>query len=107
MEEIISKALNINSIKSEYNIKEVFSFLGRKELLNLIIYNKQFQKFFEINIEDYKKISGKYKVGKKDGRGKEYILNTKILKFEGEYINGKRNGKGKEYTDNGKLIFEG
>ena len=26
---------------------------------------------------------------------------------EGEYINGKRNGKGKEYDYNGKLIFEG
>ena len=27
--------------------------------------------------------------------------------FEGEYLNGKRNGKGKEYNDEGKLIFEG
>ena len=29
------------------------------------------------------------------------------MKFEGEYLNGKRNGKGKEYYDNGKLLFEG
>ena len=27
--------------------------------------------------------------------------------FEGEYLNGKRNGKGKEYNKEGKLIFEG
>ena len=27
--------------------------------------------------------------------------------FEGEYLNNLRNGKGKEYDYNGKLIFEG
>ena len=27
--------------------------------------------------------------------------------FEGGYLNGKRNGKGKEYYFNGKLMFEG
>ena len=27
--------------------------------------------------------------------------------FEGEDLNGERNGKGKEYDYNGKLIFEG
>ena len=31
----------------------------------------------------------------------------KNIKFEGEYLNGKRNGKGKEYGWNGKLLFEG
>ena len=35
-----------------------------------------------------------------------FILKTR-LKFEGEYLNGERNGKGKEYDTNGKLIFEG
>ena len=30
-----------------------------------------------------------------------------MLRFEGEYLFGKRNGKGKEYGYNGKLIFEG
>ena len=29
------------------------------------------------------------------------------LQYECEYLNGKRNGKGKEYDYNGKLIFEG
>ena len=27
--------------------------------------------------------------------------------FEGEYLNGERNGKGKEYYLNGRVIFEG
>jgi len=29
----------------------------------------------------------------KNGKGKEYIINTYIIIFEGEYLNGKRNGK--------------
>ena len=33
---------------------------------------------------------------KKNGKGKEYNRNGKLI-FEGEYLNGKSNGKGKEY----------
>ena len=73
----------------------------------MIIYNKQIQKNFGVDIEVYKKISVKYKIGEKNGKGKEYDINTNKLIFEGEYLNGKRNGKGKEYYDNGKLKFEG
>ena len=98
---------NINSIKSSSVLKKVFSFLDEKQKLNMIIYNKQLQKKLDVDIEEYKKISGKYKVGEKNGKGKEYILNTDKLIFEGEYLNGKKNGKGKEYNYNGKLIFEG
>ena len=29
------------------------------------------------------------------------------LLFEGEYLNGEKNGKGKEYFGDGKLIYEG
>jgi len=118
MDKIISKIWEIKSdlkfvksIKSDYNLKEIFLFLGRKRLFNLIIYNKHLQKALKINIEDYKKISGYYKIGEKDGRGKVYILDTNILVFGGEYLNGKRNGKGKEYDEdeyaNYKLKFEG
>ena len=38
------------------------------------------------------------------------ICNEKIkyiIKYEGEYLNGKRNGKGKEFDINGKLIYDG
>ena len=48
---------------------------------------------------------GEYLNGKRNGKGKEYYMNSK-LKFEGEYLNGQKQ-KGKEYYDNGKLKFEG
>jgi len=71
-------------------------------------------------------MSGKYKIGGKNGKGKEYLLysnkllfeeaylngkekekeNYKLL-FEGQYLNGKKNGKGKEYNYHGELKFEG
>ena len=114
MDEIISKSENINSylnsgksIKSEYIFKEIFSFLDKKALFNIITYNKKWQNILKINIEDYKKLSGKYKIGKKDGKGKVYKLNTNILLFEGEYLNGKKNGNGKDYYYKSKLKFEG
>ena len=89
MDEIKSKDIKSdinfgNSIKSEYNLNEIFSFLEKTNTLNIIIYNKQLQNRLKINLEYYKKISGKYKVGKKDGLGKIFILNTDKLIFEGE-----------------------
>ena len=92
---------------SFFFMKKLFSLISEEQKLELIRYNKEFQKIFLVDIEDYKKISGKYKKGERNGKGKEYIINTKNLKFEGEYLNGKRNGEGKEYHDNGKLEFEG
>ena len=56
---------HINLIKSYHNLKEIFSFLEQRIKLDIIIYNKQFQKMLGVNIEDYKKASGKYKVGEK------------------------------------------
>ena len=94
-------------IKYFYNFELIFSFLDQRKKLDIIIYNKQIQKMLGINIENYKEISNKYKIGKKNGKGSEYILNTNNLIFEGEYINGKKNGKGKEYYANGNLEFEG
>ena len=106
MVEFKSKAINIEDIKSSYIKKEIFSLLNQKKIIRMIIYNKKLQKLFEVDIEDYQNISGKYIEGEKNGKGKEYDLETNELIFEGEYINGKRNGKVKEYDD-GKLIFEG
>jgi len=94
-------------IKSLYNFEKIFSFLDQRQKLNIIIYNKGMQKLLGINIEDYKKISQKYKLGKRNGKGREYVKNSNTLIFEGEYLNGKRNGKGQEYYNNGKLKFEG
>ena len=93
-------------VKSQFIKKEIFSFLKEKQKLNILLYNKQLQKFFGFDIEKYKIISKRYKIGEKNGFGKLYELNTNILIFEGEYLNNKINGKGKEYI-HGKLIFEG
>ena len=104
-EEIYSK-INIKDIKSKYIIKEAFSFLDEKKKLNMILYNKELKKELKVNIEYYKYISGKYKIGKKNGEGKEYNFDDELI-FEGEYLNGKRNGKGKEFNEYGEIKFEG
>ena len=47
-----------------------------------------------------------YLNGERNGKGKKYDDDGKLI-FEGEYLNGKIwNGKRKEYNYNGKLIFE-
>ena len=99
--------INLGDIKSSFIIKEIVSFLHEKQLLNIIIYNKGLQKNYLVDLECYKKQSEKYKIGEKNGKGKEYTLKTNKLIFEGEYLNGLKNGKGKEFYENGKLKFEG
>ena len=49
---------------------------------------------------------GEYINGKKEGKGKEYDIDTG-LEYEGNFINGKREGFGKEFGQNEKLIYEG
>ena len=44
----------------------------------MIINNKQYQNDFKIDIHNYKKLSGKYIIGERNGIGKEYISNTKF-----------------------------
>ena len=107
MAELFKDIKYIEDIKSAYIQKSIFSFLNERQALNIIIYNKQLQKIVGVDINEYKKVSGRYKIGEKNGKGKEYILSTDRMIFEGEYINGKRNGKGKEYDYYGKLRFEG
>ena len=96
----------IGNIKSEYILENIISYINQREKLNLIIYNKELQKKIGVNIEDYKKPSRKYRIVEKNGKGKEYELNTDKLIFEGEYLNGKRNGKGKEYYYDDKLLLK-
>ena len=73
----------------------------------MIIYNKTLQKLWKININDYKRVSGKFIKFENDGKITEYIVDTNIVIFKGEYLNKKRNGKGIEYFQNGKIKFEG
>ena len=105
--ENIQYKINNRHIKSSYILKTILSFLNEKQKLNMIIYNKELQKIYLVGIEEYKNISLKYRIGERNGKGKEYNISINIMIFEGEYLNGKRNGKGKEYYDNGKLKFEG
>ena len=104
---ISKKAINLSSIKAILNLKQLFSFLDTKKKLYMIINSKYYQKKLGINLETYKKQSGKYKIGSKNGFGKEFSLETNKLIFEGEYINNRRNGKGKEYYKEGHLKLVG
>ena len=45
-------------------------------------------------MKDFKKERGKYKIGEKNGKGKEFNLETNRLIFEGEYLNNEKIGKG-------------
>ena len=99
-------------VNSFYFIKEIFSFLTDNKKLEMIAYNKKYRNKLGITLDHYKKLSGKYVKGKRNGKGEEYTLdnnNNKI--FEGNYLNGKKNGKGKEYNNYkgwySYLIFEG
>ena len=49
--------VNIRHIQSLYILKTIFSFLNESLKLNLIIYNKELQKKFLVDIGNYKKIS--------------------------------------------------
>ena len=97
MDEIgnIKNTVNIRDIKSPFIIKNIFSFLSEKQKLNILIYNKKIKKKLGININNYIKQSGKIYIGKRNGFGEEYLLNTNVLIFEGKYLNGKKKWKRK------------
>ena len=93
--EYIESKVKLRDIKSSFIIKIIFSFLSEKKILDMIMYNKKLQNMLSLDIEDYKELSGKYKIGEKNGKGKEYKINTNYLLFEGEYLNGKKKWKRK------------
>ena len=103
---IIQKKM-LEEIKSYFFIKKVMSLLPSKIFLDLVKYNNNLKNQLNINIVNYKILSGKYKKGDKEGIVKEYNAYNDILLFKGEYKNGKRNGKGKEYDEDHNIIFEG
>ena len=73
---IIKSKINYRDIKSSYIIGRIFSFLKDKQKLNMMIYNKKLQKTLLVNIDEYKRISGKYRKGEINGRGKEYKIDN-------------------------------
>ena len=82
------------NIKSNYLIQYIFSLLNEKRKFKLVKYNKNIQNKLDLNLIDYKHLSGKYIILEENGKGKEYDFRGKLV-FEGEYLNGERNGKGK------------
>ena len=97
----------IIDIKSPIIIKRILSLLYINTKLRIINYNKYLQKKIEIKIEDYKSHCRKVIIYKPNGIGVEFIINTNVIIYIGEYSKKRRNGKGKEYDINNKLIFKG
>ena len=62
--------------------------------LDLIKYNKSFQNQLNINLINYRELSGKYIIKQNNGIIKVYNSYNNNLMFRGDY-----NGKGKEYYD--------
>ena len=84
----------LEHIKSKYIFKIIFSSITDEKKMILVKYNNILKDRLNIDIIDYKQLSGKYFIGNKNGKGKEYnILNDKLI-FEGDYRDGKRNGYG-------------
>ena len=90
----------IKNIKSNYIIKILFPHLYEKNKLNIIKYNKNIQNKIGIGLINYKFFKGIIIHYESKTEGKEYFDFSGKLRFEGEYLNGKRNGKGKEYDIN-------
>ena len=81
----MKKPVNLRkSVKSFYVIEAIFSLLSEKKKLNLIIYNKKYQRILGFNIDYYKLISGKEIIDLKKGKGKElklYFIKIIIFKY--------------------------
>ena len=95
----------INNVKSVYFVRLLFFHFNDGKKLQIVRNNKTLQKILNLNIIDYKLLSGKYIILDKE-KSREYkFFNDEII-FEGEYKDGVWNGKGKEF-DNNCLRFEG
>ena len=97
----------MGNIKSSYVFKNIFSFMDKKTKLIILKYNKIFQKQLNIDVNDYRRLSGKYIKFEENRKGEEHDSYYHSLVFTGEYLNGKRHGHGKEYNKNGEIKFEG
>ena len=54
MAETINKNNNLNKIRSKYIVMKIFEHLNQTRLLNIIHYNKKYQKLMNINLKFYK-----------------------------------------------------
>ena len=63
----------LGNIKSKYILKIIFSNINDESKLFLVKYNNKIKDRLNIDLIVYKYLSGKYFIGKKNGKGKEYI----------------------------------
>ena len=96
----------LNKIKSKYILQNIFIHVNNTQKLNTLRFNKRTQNRLELNIVDYRRLSGKYKIIKNNELKIYNSYNDRIL-FEGQYSNGNKNGKGREYDLEGRIIFDG
>ena len=96
----------LRKIKSLFILKKIFSNINNKRKYNTIVYNKKLHKKLGLDLIDFRRFSGKYKV-EIDGKIKICNSYNDRLIYYGYYSNRKRNGEGKEYNDNGDLVFDG
>ena len=89
----------LGNIKSKYILEIILSNINEERKLFLVKYNNKIKDRLNIDLINYKFLSGKYFIGKRNGKGKEYNGYNDELIFEGDYIDGKRNGYGKEYYE--------
>ena len=89
----------LRNIKSKNILKIIFSNINDERKLLLIKYNNKIKDRLNIDLINYKFLSGKYFIGKRNGKGKEYNGYNDEIIFEGDYIDGKRTGYGKEYYE--------
>ena len=88
----------LEKIRSKYILEFIFSQLKEERKLTLIKISQKIKDILNINLIHYKLFSGRYFIGKKNGKGKEFDLSNDQIIFEGDYIDGKRTGYGNEYT---------
>ena len=60
----------LDIIKSRYILKLIFLNICNETKLKLIMKNKKLIDKLNVNLLDYKLLSGKYLIGKRNGRGK-------------------------------------
>ena len=94
-------------IKSNNIIKLIYSFVFESNKLKIIKYNKKLQNILNIEESNYFLWFGKGLTLDKNGNGQITSAHTFNILFEGKYKNGKKNGKGREYNKFGELQFEG
>ena len=96
----------LKKVRSSYILNIIFNYMDNTRKLKTVVYNKKIQQKLGLNLIDYRRLSGRYKE-EEDGKIIIYNSYNDWVLFEGQYSNGKRNGEGKEYNEDGKLIFEG